>query len=318
MLSAAEAQDALPEGPGLAAKYARDVGIGDDASVLLAESFEEGALADLGGRWENVSNQDGKALAFSDDIAAGLGGERALEITATLAENTGGHLYTRLPREVDQAYARFYVKFPDDGSYIHHFVHFGGYNPSTPWPQGGAGERPVGDDRITTGIEPHGANGRHPPPGAWGLYTYWHEMKISADDRYWGNSLQPAEIQLARRGEWQCVEVMIKLNSEPDAADGEMALWLDGRLVAHIKKGAPRGQWSGMGFRLLDEGGEPFEGFRWRTSNDLKLNFFWLMLYVTDSALQRNGIQNPDPTHRVLFDNIVVATEYIGPAAGAQ
>src|SRR5438034_7747503 len=40
------------------------------------------------------------------------------QMTATLGENTGGHLYTRLPREVDKAYARFYVKFAADAAYI--------------------------------------------------------------------------------------------------------------------------------------------------------------------------------------------------------
>ena len=72
---------------------------------------------------------------------------------------------------------RFYVKFPDPAGYVHHFVHLGGYDPSTRWPQGGAGERPRGDERVTVGIEPFGRNGTRPPPGEWNFYAYWHEMK---------------------------------------------------------------------------------------------------------------------------------------------
>ena len=42
------------------------------------------------------------------------------------------------------------------------FVTLGGYRPATTYPQGGAGERPRGDDRITAGIEPWGDYGRYP------------------------------------------------------------------------------------------------------------------------------------------------------------
>jgi len=109
------------------------------------------------------------------------------------------------------------------------------------------------------------------------------------------------------------VEIMLKCNSEPARSDGELALWLDGKLAAHFLRGAGRSKWSGMGFKLLEEGGEPFEGFRWRTSNDLKVNFFWLLHYVTRRNLQRNRVRNPNPVNRVLFDDIVVSRTYVGP-----
>src|SRR5262249_37029025 len=159
----------------------------------------------------------------------GSRGKRSLLLTATLGENTGGHLYHRLDRGVETLFARFYVRFAPDAAYIHHFVHMGGYNPPTPYPQGGARERPRGADRITVGIEPYGDYGRYPAPGAWNFYTYWHEMKISADGRYWGNGISPETPLLVPRSRWQCVEVMVKLNSAPERADGELALWLDGR-----------------------------------------------------------------------------------------
>ena len=238
-------------------------------------------------------------------------------MTATLGRNTGGHLYTRF-RGVDRAYARFYVKFAPDAPYIHHFVHMGGYNPSTPWPQGGAGERPRGDERMTVGIEPHGNYGRYPAPGAWTFYTYWQDMKVSADGKYWGNGLSPATPQPAPRDRWQCVEMMMQCNSAPDRADGDLALWLDGRLVARFRPGAPRGEWTGMGFRLLQEGGTPFEGLRWRSSDELKINFFWLLHYVTENAARQNHVEQPNPVNRVWFDDIVVSTAYVGPIKPAE
>jgi len=307
------AQTALPEGPGLAAKYPGDAGVAHEPEVLFAEDFETGTIDEIGKRWGDLSNRDNRVMSFSDDVPpAGLG-RRSLQMTATLGENTGGHLYTRLPRAVDCAFARFYLRFPADAPYIHHFVHLGGYNPSTRWPQGGAGERPHGDDRVTVGIEPYGDYGRFPPPGIWGFYCYWPEMKISADGRYWGNGLRPAQPALVPRERWQCVEVMLKLNSVPEQADGELALWLDGKLVAHFARGASRGQWTGLGFSLVDQGGEPFEGFRWRTSTDVKINFFWLLHYVTENAARQNSVASPNRVSRVWFDDIVIATSYVGP-----
>ena len=49
------------------------------------------------------------------------------------------------------------------------------------------------------------------------------------------------------KNRWQGVEVMVKLNSRPEIPDGELALWLDGKLIMHVAKGTPQGPWSGMG-----------------------------------------------------------------------
>jgi hypothetical protein len=312
-----EAQTSLPliqaEEFGLAARYPGDRGIERDPSVLLAEDFEQGDLSALAQRWHEVNNREGRALSFSDDSPPGSSGKRALCVTATLSENTGGHLYRMFPQGADTLYARFYVKFAPDAPYLHHFVGLGGYNPPTRWPQGHAGERPRGDDRITVGIEPWGNYGRYPPPGAWNFYCYWHEMKRSADGKYWGNSIKPEKPLLVPKGRWQCVEVMVKCNSAPDRSDGELALWLDGRKAMHVRAGSPYDNWSGMGFTVLDRGGQPFAGFRWRTSRDLKLNFFHLSHYVTENAARQNGQPQAAPVNRVWFDNVVVSTRYVGP-----
>ncbi|MBM3494514.1 MAG: hypothetical protein FJX72_09390 [Armatimonadetes bacterium] len=300
--------------PGLSARYPGDRGIGRDPSVLMHEDFETGGLADVARRWTEVSNHDGEVLALVDGGPRNSG--RCVQMTATLGRNTGGHLYKRLPREVETLYARFYVRFAEDAPYVHHFVHLGGYRPATNWPQGGAGERPRGDERITVGIEPHGDNGRFPAPGAWTFYAYWHEMKISADGRYWGAAIRSEDAARIPKGRWQCVEVMLKLNSAPDKADGELALWLDGKPTYRIGPGTPRGTWTGLGFHAK-QGGEAFEGFRWRKSADLKLNFLWLMHYVTENAARQNNVRDPQKVNRVWFDDIVVATEYVGPVASA-
>jgi len=316
----------LPEGFGIAGKYPGDIGISDDPSVLFAEDFERDSIESIARHWGEISNDE--IMTLSEDVPRNSSGKRSIRMTAILGENTGGHLYTLFPRGVDTAFARFYVKFPADAGYIHHFVHLGGYNPPTRWPQGGAGERPRGDDRVTVGIEPYGSYGRYPAPGAWNFYTYWHDMKISADGKYWGNGLHPVEPAFVPKDRWQCVEIMLKLNSSPDLYDGELALWLDGKLIAHFARGVRRSNWTGMGFSLLADEGEPFEGFRWRTSSDLKINFFWLLHYVTENSIRQNkssffslnrtmsclgSLSKKPEVNSVWFDDVVVSTEYIGP-----
>jgi len=311
-------QAPLPSGPGLAALYPGDVGLATDPRVLLFEDFESGDKAALARRWEEVSDKDGTVLALVTDHPPGSSGNRSLEVTARLGHNTGGHLYRRLPRPVDRAFARFLVRFDETHGYTHHFVHFGGYHPATAWAQGGAGERPAGDDRFTVGMEPFGENGRFTPPGAWFLYTYWQDMKVSAGGRHWGNGLRPARPFLVPRGRWQCLEFMIQLNSKPETSDGELAFWVDGQLAAHFAPGTRRGPWTGMGFTQTESGGEEFEGFRWRKSTDLKINFFWLLDYVTESAPRQNGVTSPPEWNRVRFDHVVVAADYIGPILAAR
>lgn len=304
----------LPDGFGLSREFPGDVGIIKHDRVLFAENFENGTLEDLSKEWESVSNKDGAVLAWSTRHPAVSSGRRSLQFTADTDQNTGGHLYRRLPKEVDEVYARFYVLFDEENHFTHHFVTLGGYKPSTGWPQGGAGERPKGNDRFTIGIEPSGENGRFDPPGVWFFYTYWPEMKVSAGGRYWGNGLRPATPQVVPKNRWQCVEYRVRLNSTPEKSDGELTLWLDGRLVAHFAPGVRRSNWTGMGFALTeDPDADTFEGFRWRTDPDLRINFFWLLHFVTEAANRQHQVENPRTINRVWFDDIVVAESYIGP-----
>ena len=108
----------------------------------------------------------------------------------------------------------------------------------------------------------------------------------------WGTVFNGKQDQI-EPGRWYCVEVMLKANSKPDKADGEQAFWIDGELYGR------------------------FTGFRWRTTDELKINSFWLLYYNTDQPARHN--KDPHPESRVMevwFDDIVVATEYIGPIHG--
>ncbi len=269
--------DIEKEADGLAAKYPGDRGIEKDTAVVLVENFESGELK----QWNETKGK-------TEFAADAHGGSKALKITATLGDDTGGHLYKMLDAGRERLHFRFYVKFAKEHEYVHHFVHLTGYNPGTKWPQGGAGECPEGDKRFSSGIEPWGDWGKHKPPGAWNLYTYWCEMKKSRDGKFWGNSFQPEKPVAVEKDKWICVEFMIRCNTV-GKADGEQAFWIDGKCA---------GRWGGI---------------RWRTSKDLAVNGVWLLYYITENAPKQNGVKEPRKTNDVLFDDIVVATEYIGP-----
>jgi len=278
--NAAASSTAPASGPaGIAARYPNDVGIAKDPAVLLHEDFEAAEIDRA--KWPNISNK-ADALKLVRDPANVHGGEQALQITATLGANTGGHLFRRFDRGADKMHARFCVKFAEDIDYVHHFVHMVAQLPATRWPTGGAGLRPAGDKKFSVGIEPWSHHRRYPPPGGWHFYCYWWKMPRSGDGKYWGAGFAKDAYATPRRGQWYCVEVMVRCNT-PGEADGEVALWIDGRKLAH------------------------HSDVNWRSSAKLKLNAFWLMLYVTDHSAKTNKVNT------VWFDDVVVATDYIGP-----
>ena len=58
-----------------------------------------------------------------------------------------------------------------------------------------------------------------------------------------------------------------------------------------------------------------YKDINWRASEELKLNGFCLMLYVTDRSATD---AKPGKVNRVWFDDIVVATKYIGPPTAGK
>lgn len=295
--------DIIISGGGIASKYPGDAGIEDDPAVIFVEQFDESNLDELFDNWEEAKNKGN--ISFSSDSPSGCANNQSMKVHHVGEQDTGAHLYRRLLPGYDQLYVRFYVKFDPDCGKIHHFFHFGGYNPSTPWPQGGAGEQPNGDERVTTGVEPFGDSWR------WDFYSYWMEMRDCPTGDHWGNDFINDSELAVELGEWTCCELMMKMNDPVTAHNGEMTFWIngqlwstDGQIVSHLEQGSPKGAWVWDSW-IPDPEGELFEGFRWRMDEDLKINFLWLLVYITDT-----------PTGYVSecwYDQVVVATEYIGP-----
>ncbi len=271
------AQSALPQGPGLAAKYLADVGITNHPAVIFADDFETGAL---GARWDETSKA--LSLVVPENPACG---QRCLKVEARLGQNQGGGL-TKWFASAPRVFVRFYTRFDAGCDYVHHFVTLRankGLRGGDKWSGfGGAGLRPTGDERFSTALEPWGNWARWPAPGRWNFYSYWHEMKVSPDGKYWGNSFAPEPQPNIEKGRWICAEFMLQHNT-PGKPDGEQAFWIDGQLLGHWK------------------------GINWRKTEALQANALTLEAYITDRWTK-------NPTNIVYFDNAVIAREYIGPA----
>jgi len=322
---------------GIASLFPGDKGMEEHPSVLFTENFESGTLIDLEERWGYISNKENQVIFFSRDTTPESMGSRSLQMTATRGQNYGGELYKTFDRGHDKVYLRFYTKFSRDHGNYHHFVALRGFaNPLT-YPSGGAGQR--AENYFSVTIEPGTTNinsypnVRHAPPGIWQFYAYWPEMRswqspegVPDGDRpnpYYGNTFQPQESVTVPRDDWVCIEIMLKLNTSPEMSDGEMALWIDGEQVVHFAPGMPVGVWDADRFLNNPDhpDSKPFEGFRWRHDMDVSINVLRLQHYISDSSFEQSEtylVNHPDyPVNleeaTVWFDDIVMATEYIGP-----
>jgi len=323
-------QKMVSEGFGISAKYPGDVGIEKDEDVVFVESFETGGIGDFKRRWDDVSNNDGKVMSFSEDVPEASSGKRSFCMTATRGENSGGHLFRVFKPGNDRLYARFYVRFALDYGFNHHFVKLQGAIDPPSYPTGGAGNRPT--DSWTTGIEPAGASHHKypakafPPPGIWHFYTYWIEMRSwqgPDGTSFYGNNFEPKDPIIIPRDRWICVEFSVKMNSSPEESDGEQTFWIDGKPVGHFAPNSVIGYWMRDKFRLdeTDERAKAFEGFRWRKDMRLNVNKFWLLHYVSENAFKKNdeyAAEHPNflintDTATVWFDDIVIAKKYVGP-----
>jgi hypothetical protein len=110
------------------------------------------------------------------------------------------------------------------------------------------------------------------------FYSYHPDQKGNYGDHFKQNIGTPIKLETER---WYCFEMMLKSNT-PGQEDGELKMWIDGTLKGHVE---------GLGFRTCDE---------------LKINEFTHSAYV-------GGNWTSERNQKLWDDNLVIATEYIGP-----
>lgn len=286
---------------GIASKYVGDQGIENDAAVIFAENFES-SLTNFRSRF-NGWQGDPSAIATSTDRPSASGGTQSAML---LPKSSSGTLYRQLSADYQQLYMRYYIKY--GGTVSHHSGgYLGGYSPPSSWPQGDAGIkgiRPNGNRLFIASLEPAGSPDGVQPNTRLDTYMNWVDMQGQGWNGLWygRNVLSSYSIPI-QPGVWQCVELMIKVNTTASGHEGELSIWINGKLIENFRSGSPIGRYDSVsGSWTTTSSGTPFPGFQWRDVLNYGIN--WIKL--------QNFIDVGTPTN-VLVDDLVVATQYIGP-----
>jgi len=254
--------------------------------IVFQDDFE--STASLAKYFEIRGLKEGRAV-LETATAQACSGHGSIRFTAAAnhGESSGAGATGWLGNDgLERAHLRYYIRFApdyDQGNLNHTGGSLAGVSGTDRWQaMGSAGIRPRGDDHFNSRFEPWCDWRKVKPPGYLFLYTYWMDMKQDPDGHYWGNMLTPeaADRFVPERGRWYCLEHMIRTNT-PGKADGELAAWIDGQLYLH------------------------FTGIRWRSDARVLVKRFDLGVYVHQAAKDNT----------VWFDDVAVATGYLGPKA---
>ncbi len=216
---------------------------------------------------------------WTDDPQNVFAGAGALEIQQTTGTHYPMETYNELAPS-DVAHVRWYRKWEAGYDWTQHKMP-GVYAkvPGAP-PGGGAAIPPNGYDKYSCKLF---VDWNRIPR----FYTYHPEQAGLYGDELPPNLVNPATTALQTE-RWYCFEMMIQANSvtpgnePPGNHDGELKMWIDGQLVGH------------------------YQNMRFRDTEDLKVNWLTYSAYVGGTWVSQRD-------QKLWDDQIVVATEYIGP-----
>ncbi|HSV73846.1 MAG TPA: hypothetical protein VLH79_08815 [Chthonomonadales bacterium] len=293
----------LPEGPGIAARYPGDAGIARHPAVLFADGFEtvtgerlsDGLREDEAdrSRWNHAWDH---AWGGSRAVRHAHTGRQAVELATPGAGSVG--LTRNLHPGRERLFMRYYIRYAPDFPGAHHVG--GAIEARAPGvPHANPGVPASGANKITVLLDHWTFEPGMTPPGPLVAYVYhmdqqhqWGEQfypsgRIQPQEnerrRLFGDAFVPRPDLTPQLDRWICLELMVDAGA-PGARSGRVAFWVDGRLRAD------------------------FPNLRFRTTPDLKLNRVDLQLYESRSTGPR----------RVWIDDVVVATQYIGPLSSPR
>lgn len=275
-----------PDDPelGVAALYPGDTGISEDPAVLLATNFES---ADWGLNWTQGTDNPNLELISTDpgDGFSPLSGN-ALRVTVAADEHYGASFAYKFAEEIGEEpleiYFRYYLRISEDWMPTDT-----GKLPGISGTYGVAGW----GGRPSDGTNGWSARGTYRMPipsgnnpfadhSVIGNYVYHADMEGTYGDVFLWTSNCGGVLERSR---WYSVEQYLKMNT-PGEPDGIIRAWIDGRL-AHEKN-----------------------DLRFRTVDTLKIEQVWMDFYHGGGGVPTSDIH-------LYIDNVVIATEYIGPIA---
>lgn len=267
---------------------------------IFCHDFEAPDAANFDRYWDDVYGAPSRTFLTAEN-PGGVAGAHSMRLQvvndgdAPLANGVTSGPSKFLGRDVDWdvIHYRRYVRFNAD-FHQGNFMHLGGLiackAANYPWGcLGHAGERPKGDERFSSNLEPWSDYQRLPFPGRWGFYSYYYKMFKDCGqpgpDECYGDMFAPNEHVYLTRGAWHVLEMALNAGT-PGQADGSQTFWVDGRKAFTA------------------------EGIAWRTSRALRVNEAGVYFYIHN---------NPARTTNILdVDNVVFSRRYIGPARCAE
>ncbi|HYF49437.1 MAG TPA: hypothetical protein VEJ63_08530 [Planctomycetota bacterium] len=295
-----EKPEPLPEGDkGLAAKYPGDAGIDKDPAVVFHEDFEAASTPDdLRKKWDAAVHHD-RCISLTTEKANVFSGKKALEfVVPQQKEELSNCVGKQLKQERDVLFLRYYSKFEKGfdqiGSSHNGAVISASYNENgraTP------GKPADGKNKFLCAFENWRGEAKTKTPGDLNIYCYHPGQRDGYGDHFFpSGTVVPFSVErsgaatfgkhfaarpdiIPELDRWYCFEFMVKANTV-GKRDGRIACWLDGKLIAD------------------------FPNIRFRDVETLKIDRFDLGLHIGSNTLRAN---------KKWYDDVVAATEYIGP-----
>lgn len=277
------------EGYGIAGDYPNDRNLQADGRVYMVEDFEDENFIFRFSGAQQSKPLDLVGSEFKEDGFLPLSG-KALKVQIDEGERIGLNLHYRFQdhygMEPEEANFRYYIRIGDGWETVQggKFPGLAGTYEGKPYAGGWGGRSSDGDNGWSartyfSEVVP----GNNPETGnvPVGTYLYHGDMTDQyGEPQQWdgGNGLGILE-----RNRWYAVEQHVKLNT-PGQNDGVVKVWIDGQPVMH----------------------KTDINFRNAGNDHIKIESAWLDVY-------HGGTAYADRTIRVFIDNMVVATDYIGP-----
>lgn len=302
----AQAPSPLPSGnSGIASKYPGDANIKSDPAVLFADDFE--SYTSLSGNamanqlfshgWTNLYQQNQTII----DTAQAYKGTKALRFSVPGGGvNLANAIEHAISPKVDKVFIRAYTRFAFasaiTGSEHNGIVVTANYL--------GSGIAANGTNHFYVGMQnsQEGYSAGAATPGWTDTYIYYPGSRncdtptVCWGDHFypngtvdpltltpfdWGPSFVSRPQFTPKQNQWYSYELMVQANT-PGLKDGRIAEWIDGNLIAD------------------------YQNLRLRDVNTLKIDRVELDLYMQSS---------PTNVSYKWYDNMVLATSYIGPLA---
>ncbi len=267
---------------GLAAKVPGDVGLKSDPAVLLVEDFESDpktvSWMKPDGWFDAVSFAPGAGMELTEKVAAG--GKRSLQYNLKKGKQSSGGMFHKIKPSPTLHY-RYYRMFEKGWEWPK------GYGPHDVGIYGWKGEFPGPSNADLCFLADFWMTGdtvvrintprQKVDPNRWMKENAGAPAPPGGHGLPWNRSKPDPIVP----GQWHCVEVMAKVSS-PGKSDGAAKLWVNGKLVSDV---------SGLPLRDEDHA-------------DMLFTLFFVGPYFHPGSPK-------DQVHWI--DQIVVATEYIGP-----